>query len=80
MCHAIFQFFLETVDDMAGILYLDATHFQKSFNSSFKLGSSITLDSRWWAKCSYGKEVYKSGHNGKDMFQASFNYKDLGVR
>ena len=63
-----------------GFYILDATHFQKSFNSSVKLGSSITLDSRWWAKCSYGKEVYKSGHNGKDMFQASFNYKDLDLR
>ena len=47
---------------------------------AIKLGSSITLDSRWWAKCSYGKEVYKSGHNGKDMFQASFNYKDSDLR
>ena len=52
---------------------LNATLFQESFNSSFKLGFSITLDSRWWTKCSYGKEVYKSGHNGKNMFQASFN-------
>ena len=47
---------------------------------SFKVGSSITLDSRWRSKCSYGKEVYTSRHNGKDMFQASFNYKNLGLR
>ena len=47
---------------------------------SFKVGSSITPDSRWRSKCSYGKEVYTSGHNGKDMFQASFNYKNLGLR
>ena len=28
----------------------------------------------------YGKEVYKLGHDGKDMFQASLNFKDLGLR
>ena len=59
---------------------LNATTFQESFNSSFKLGSSITLESRLWTKCSYGKEVYKLGHDGKGMFQASLNFKDLGQR
>ena len=59
---------------------LNATSIHESFNSSFKLGSSITLDSRQWIKFSYGKEVYKLGHDGKDMFQASLNFKDLGLR
>ena len=59
---------------------LNATSLQESFNSSFKLGSSVILDSRLWTKCSYGKEVYTLGHDGKDMFQASLNFKDLGLR
>ena len=63
-----------------GFYILNAIHFQESFNNSFKLGSSITLDSRWWTKCSYGKEVYTSGYNDKGMFQALFTYKDLGLR
>ena len=63
-----------------GFYILNATLFQESFNSSFKLGSSITVNSCWWTKCPYGKDVYMSGHSGKDMFRASFNYKDLGLR
>ena len=39
---------------------LNATLFQESFNSSFELGFSVTLGSRLWTKCSYGKEVYIS--------------------
>ena len=59
---------------------LNATSFQERFNNAFKLGSPITLDPRLWTKCSYGKEAYKLGHEGKDMFQASLNFKDLGLR